>query len=224
MWTTTAAFSGLIVAALCWRFALTLAPDEHGIPLSTLPRNRWLAAMCAALLGGAAGAAGTAAVWPHQPDVLAFALFAAVSPCLAVIDAVLHRLPFVVAGVLAVAVAIAFGWDALLSGESDALMRAVWAGAAAGAFGLLLWLVFPGKFGFGDVALLSVIGVFAGSLSWAAIWAALFVGFTLAALGAGVARWRAGRTGAHLPLGPFLLAGWWTVFALYAAGWVNQPL
>ncbi|GAB4001624.1 hypothetical protein GCM10029992_37650 [Glycomyces albus] len=224
MWIALAGIGGLVVAAVLWRFARGLVPDERGMAISELPRSRGLATLYATTAGGTAGAAVVTLVLPHRPDVVAFALFAAVSPGLAAIDAVLHRLPFVVTGALVIAATLAFGWDAVLAGEFSALPRAGWASVAAGSFGLLLCLVFPGKFGFGDVVLLAVIGIFAGWVSVAAVWTALFVGFAFAALGAGVARWQAGKAGAYLPLGAFLLAGWWAVFALYATGWIDQPV
>lgn len=211
---------GLVVAVLLWRLALTLVPDTNGVAVSTLSRGRRLAAMLVTVLGGAVGAVLVATALPHQPDVLAFGLFAAVSPGLAVVDWVTHRLPFVTsAAVLVVAVA-GFSAQAVNMGDAGRLGRAAWALAIVGTLALVWWRAFDGQVGLGDVVLLAVIGGFAGWGSWIAVWAAIAAGFALAAVAAGVARWRIATAGAYLPLGPFLLAGWWGMFALCMAGCV----
>lgn len=223
MWILTAGLGGLAVAMLIWRIALKLAPDARGQTLSALPLGRRRIAMLITMTGGTTGAALVATIIPERPAAIAFALFAAVTPGLAVIDAVTHRLPFIASGNLGAALVVSFGWDAAWSGMSGPSARAGWAGLIVGVLALFWWWFFDGGVGLGDVVLLAVIAAFAGWWSWTAVWLAIAVGFVLAAVAAGVARWRTARAGAYLPLGPFLLAGWWATFALYTAGWIGQP-
>jgi len=148
---------------------------------------------------------------------MAFMLFAAVTPGLMVVDAMTHRLPFAVTGPLAAVMACGFGWDAVRSGESADLERAAWAVLLVGALSLAWWRLVDGQLGLGDVALLTVIGGYAGWLSWATVWGGLTLGFALAAVAALLARWRAGGPGGYMPLGPWLLAGCWAAIALAVA-------
>lgn len=218
-----AGLSGLAVAALIWRFALALGPDARGGAVVALSLGRRRAALFTTVAGGALSAAVVAAVLPEHPATVALALFAAVSPGLAVIDAVAHRLPYLVTGAIAGASAIFFGWDAAWSGSSAPLTRAGWAALVVGTAALVWWWIWEGGFALGDVVLLAVIGGFAGWLSWAAVWTAIAAGACLAALALGMARWRSGKGGPYHPQGPWYLAGWWAVFALYAIGWIGQP-
>lgn len=217
MWAAGAGFAGLVVAALPWLYAFRLVPDSRGRPFASLTRSVQWELGTVALVGGAAGAAAVAAALPERPATVAFAVFAAVTPGLAVVDSVTHRLPFAVSGGLAAVAAVGFGWDALDSGASGTFVRAGWAALVVGGVALVWWRLFDGGLGLGDVALLAVIGLYCGWWSWAAVWGALILGFALAALGALVARWRAGSPGGYMPLGPWLLAGCWAAIALAVA-------
>lgn len=203
-----------MVAIVLWPLALHLVPDSRGRSFASLTRTaRWVLGSVA-LVGGAASAATLAAVLPERPSTVAFVIFAAVTPGLAVVDLVVHRLPFVMSGALAAVAAVAFGWDAVNSGGAGSLVRGAWAALVVGGVALLWWRLFDGGLGLGDVALLAVIGLYCGWWSWAAVWGALMLGFALAALAALVARWRASGTGGYMPLGPWLLAGCWAAIAL----------
>jgi hypothetical protein len=161
------------------------------------------------------GAMMTAAAVKDRPGaVVAFVLLAAVSPGLAVIDAVAHRLPFVVTGALTAAMVVGFGWEAFRSGDSAPLERAAWAALVVGILSLAYWRSVDGQLGLGDVGLLVVIGGFTGWVAWAAVWGGVALGFALAAVTALVTRWAAGTSGVYLPLGPWLLVGCWAAIAL----------
>ena len=102
---------------------------------------------------------------------------------------------------------------ALADGSADgggwaAIGRA--GGGAAIYFGLLLCiaLIARGGFGFGDVKLAALLGMFLAYRSWAALWSGIFLAFLLGGLAAVallVTR-RAGRKQA-IPFGPALVAG-----------------
>jgi leader peptidase (prepilin peptidase)/N-methyltransferase len=170
--------------------------------------------MFATVVGGSAGAAVVAAALQTRPAAVAFVFLAAVSPGLAVIDAVAHRLPFIVTGTLGAGLAASFGWDAVWSGGRGSLERAVWAALVVGVLALIWWRVFGGGAGLGDVALLAVISGYLGWWSWTAVWVGISLGFVLAALAVGVARWRVRRPGEYMPLGPWLLGGCWVAIAI----------
>lgn len=211
---------GLAIGLLVWLLAAHLTPDPHGRPIKSLPDVVQRALFVGAVVSGVAGAFLVVTGMAERPVTVAFAIFAAVSPGLVVIDAVAHRLPFIATGALGATMTIGFIWDAAMASESESLVRAVSAALGVGTLALVWWRAFDGQVGLGDVVLLTVIGGFAGWGSWVVVWAAIAAGFVLAALAAGVARWRAATDGSYLPLGPFLLAGWWGVFALWAGGWI----
>jgi len=215
MW-ALAGLGGLMVAVALWQLALRLVPDSRGRSFTSLPDLAHWVLGAAAVISGAVGAAAVAAFFPASPAAVAFAAFAAVTPVLAVLDAVMHRLPFIVSGGLGVVAAVGFSWDTMASGGSERLERAALAALIVGILALAWWWVFEGEAGPGDVALLTVIGGFAGWLSWITVGVALFAGFALATLAVVVTRWGFGKAGAYHPLGSFLLAGWWAAFALAA--------
>lgn len=206
-----------MIAVLPWLLALRLIPDSRGRSISSLTRaTRW-ALGSVALAGGAAGATTVAAALPERPATMAFAVLSAVTPGLAVIDAVTHRLPFVLSGALGAVAVVGFSWDAMGSGGSESLVGAASMALIVGVLALAWWRLFDGGVGLGDVALLALIGFYCGWWSWVAVWGALILGFALAALGALMARWRASGPGGYMPLGPWLLAGCWAAIALAAA-------
>jgi len=152
-----------------------------------------------------------------SPALPAYLYLAAVSVALAMIDFDVRRLPdaivlpsYAVAGLLLVPAVLAHGdWAAVL--RSLAAMAALW------AFYFVLFFVYPGGMGFGDVKLAGLLGLYLGWLGWSSVLVGTFAGFLVGGLTGAVlllAR-RAGRkTG--IPFGPAMLAG--ALVALFAAG------
>jgi leader peptidase (prepilin peptidase)/N-methyltransferase len=96
----------------------------------------------------------------------------------------------------------------LLDGEPGRLLPA--AGSAIGYFGALfvLALLARGGFGFGDVKLAFLLGLFVGYISWQYVMVAAFAAFGAAGLYAIVvlALRRRGRK-SEIPFGPYLIVG-----------------
>lgn len=162
---------------------------------------------CTALVGAVLGVlAGAAAGWSAVlPALVALAL---ASTPLVLIDFEHHRLPdrlvrpAAVAGVLLLVLAafLRHDWHALLrSGEG-----------AAAVFAALFLLAFaaPRSFGFGDVKLGGVLGLYLGWFGWSYVYYGIFAGFVLGAVVAIVllATRRASLKTA-LAFGPMLILG-----------------
>jgi leader peptidase (prepilin peptidase)/N-methyltransferase len=158
-------------------------------------------------LSAAAWAAIAAAIG-LTPALPAFLLLAAVSVPLALIDLKVLRLPdaliaiVFVSGVtlLAAAAAVEWNWAALLRAGEASLICGVWY--------LALALVPRSQFGFGDVKLGAVLGLYLGWLGWFAVVAGVVLA-PLAnlplVLGLLITH-RAGRK-TPVPYGPAMLAG-----------------
>ena len=97
---------------------------------------------------------------------------------------------------------------AVVSGDWDAMLRAVIAAVVAfGAFGLL-WLVFPAGVGFGDVRLAGLLGLALGWLGWSEVAAGIYLGFLLGAVIGIVLRLvKVLKRRELFPFGPFMLVG-----------------
>jgi len=133
---------------------------------------------------------------------------AAVSITLALIDLDHKRIPNAVLfpGIVVGAVLLTTG--AIADGAAGSLPRALAGGG--GYFGLLLLIALAarGGFGFGDVKLGVLLGIFLAYRSWSVLVAGVFAGFMVggvAAVGMLVAR-RVGRRDA-LPFGPSMVIG-----------------
>lgn len=160
-------------------------------------------ALVAVLLGTLGGlAAGWTSLLP------AFVALALVGTPLVVIDYEHHRLPnrlvypgAVLAGaLLIVAAAARSDWPALL--------RAVEGGAAVFAVLLLLALVSPRSFGFGDVKLGGILGGYLGWFGWTHVYYGIFAGFLLGAVVAlALLASRRATMKTAIPFGPMLLLG-----------------
>lgn len=149
-------------------------------------------------------------VWPLIVVTGAFAVFAVVSVCLAVIDLRTHRLPDrIVLPAYLVAFAL-FALAALLGAGWMTLLRAVVGMAALFAFYFLLRLVSPGGMGGGDVKLAGLIGLHLAWIGWTALAVGAIAGFVLGGLH-GVILLASGRAGrrTRIPFGPWMLAGAW---------------
>jgi leader peptidase (prepilin peptidase)/N-methyltransferase len=119
---------------------------------------------------------------------------------LAAVDAAVHRLPdaLVLPAWPLTATALA------LTGDHDALLRALAASAVCLAVYAAVHLTAPAALGFGDVKLAALLGLPLGWLSWPTVATATVTTLALGAAWALIAA-RAGRT--HIPYGPSMLLG-----------------
>jgi leader peptidase (prepilin peptidase) / N-methyltransferase len=141
-------------------------------------------------------------------DLPAFLYLGAVGLALAVIDLDTHRLPNaltlpsypIAAALLTIA--------ALVDHHPGLLVRAAAGGAAFFALYALLWILYPGGMGLGDVKLAGVLGLYLGYLGWGAVAVGGFLGFGYGAV-IGVALMAGRKAGrkTRIPFGPFMVAG-----------------
>lgn len=141
---------------------------------------------------------------------VAYLWLAGASIALAAIDLEHHRLPNAIVLPSYAVAALGLGVPALLAGDVERL------GTAAAGAGLLfalyfvLWLVWPGGMGMGDVKLAGVLGLYLGFSGWGALAVGAFGAFVLGGLIsiALVALKRANRK-SGIPFGPWMLGGAW---------------
>lgn len=142
-----------------------------------------------------------------------FLLFAGALVAISLIDLdhkiipnrIVYPVGFAAVPLLALAAALGHDWPAFL--------RALGGGACAFACFYAVYVLAPrGGFGFGDVRLAFVLGMFLGWLGWSYIFAGLFVGFAYGAV-IGVGLIAVGLRGRRdpIPFGPFLAAGAMTI-------------
>jgi len=154
----------------------------------------------AALLGVALLAVGGATGW----ELAAFAWWAAGMLVLAFVDLAVSRLPHRLTATTTAGFLAALA----LTGDGQAWWRAVTAGLMVALFFAVLAVTSRGQLGWGDVALAVPLAAALGWHSWTAVYIGLIAGLAAAATTAVVMRWTARLpAGAHLPLGPFLIAG-----------------
>ncbi|MEU5525124.1 A24 family peptidase [Streptomyces sp. NPDC047860] len=149
-----------------------------------------------------------AAATGARPELLVWLLLAPIAVLLAAVDFVVHRLPDVVVLPLTAAALAGLGGAALLPGTAGSWRTALLGSLTLGACYLVVFLINPRGFGFGDVKLAPALGAVLGWYGWGILLIGTFAGYLFGALyGAGLilAR-RAGRKAA-IPFGPFLLAG-----------------
>lgn len=147
-----------------------------------------------------------------SPALLPVFAIAAVAPELVRRDVAEHRLPnrLVVPALLAGVAGLGVSWLATGSPPLVPLL------AAAGYTGSLLVLALFGGMGMGDVKLAAALGLAAPTVAVAALSPVLaFLLGGLVALLMLIRRGRAART-AHIPFGPFLLAGYFGALAVSA--------
>ncbi|MFG2681309.1 prepilin peptidase [Streptomyces sp. NPDC048392] len=170
--------------------------DSYG---PSTPLLSALTATVSAVLAAATGA---------RPELVVWLLLAPIGLLLATVDFTVERLPDIVTLPLAVITLTGLGVAALLTGADGSWKTALLGSLALSAFYLVLFLINPPSFGFGDVKLGLTVGAVTGWYGWGIVIAGTFAGFLLFALyglSLIVAR-RADRKTAQ-PLGPFLLAG-----------------
>ncbi|MDH6604537.1 leader peptidase (prepilin peptidase)/N-methyltransferase [Streptomyces sp. SAI-208] len=142
------------------------------------------------------------------PELVVWLVLVPFGVLLASVDFAVQRLPDVVTLPLAVITLGLLGVAALLPGTDGSWGSALVGSLTLSAFCLVLFLISPAGFGFGDVKLAVTLGAVTGWYGLDILIAGTFAGFVLFALYGLcliVAR-RAGPKTAH-PLGPFLLTG-----------------
>lgn len=166
------------------------------------PRYPIVEAATAALFAGTAALIGALWVLP------AYLWFVGLTIVLVLTDLDLKRIPNAILYPGTVVALVLLGIGAVADGDLPALGRALGGGAAV--FGLLLVvaLLARGAFGFGDVKLGFLLGVFTGFRGWGSPAVAVFSAFLIGGLVSMMllATRRAGRRDA-IPFGPSLVAG-----------------
>ncbi len=134
---------------------------------------------------------------------------AAAAPLLAYVDLRAHLLPDPVTLVASGVAVVALAAGCLATSHGRTLLVALGIGLATSVVFLVLALI-GGGLGFGDVKLVFVLSATAAAVSVAGAILLLVIAIALGGLTAlvlVVTRRRDRK--AHLPFGPFLLAGWW---------------
>jgi leader peptidase (prepilin peptidase)/N-methyltransferase len=143
-----------------------------------------------------------------QLSLLGYLYLAAVGLALALIDIDTKRLPDALTKPTWVVAAVTLTLAAAVGDRWDDLLRAAIGAAALGAFYFLLWLVYPGGMGFGDVKLAPSLGAFLGWVSYGALAVGAFTGFLYGGVfGIGLILLKGGGRKSKVPFGPFMLLG-----------------
>ncbi|MDG4793114.1 prepilin peptidase [Micromonospora sp. WMMD1082] len=161
--------------------------------------------------------AALAAVVDEPLVLLGYGWIVLVGGTLVVVDIAVHRLPDRLTALLAAGALVAFGAQAITSGEPRRLVGALAAGAGAATFYALMSLLTRGGLGLGDAKLALGLGIGVGWIGWPAVALATFLALVLTGLTAValLASGRAGRKDA-IPHGPFMvLAAMVVVVALH---------
>lgn len=210
----TAAVAVLAGAASPAVLAAMPAPvEDDGTPAADYRLlARWPPLPLVAGLGAAAiaGSLVWTVPWPVLPAVLAVG---AAAPLLAYVDLRAHLLPDPVTLAASAAATIGLAGGCLATAHGGILLVAFGIGLATSVLFLGLALI-GGGLGFGDVKLVFVLSATAAAVSVAGAILLLALAVALGGLTAlvlVVSRRRDRQ--AHLPFGPFLLAGWWLALA-----------
>ncbi|MFD5597153.1 prepilin peptidase [Streptomyces griseorubiginosus] len=216
--------TGLLIPRVVYRLSVpwgepwrTVCPAGH--PLEGLGAG-WLGrARCAGgdrfgpktpvICGVVAVVSGVlAVVTGGHPELLVWLLLTPIAVVVAIVDVAVHRLPDVVIVPFGVCAVAGLGGAALLPGAGGSWRAALLGSLTLGACYLVLFLLNPGGFGFGDVKLAPALGAVLGWYGWGVLLIGTFAGYLFGALVGGglLLLQRAGRKAA-IPFGPFLLAG-----------------
>ena len=138
----------------------------------------------------------------------AFLYLGAVGLALAVIDLDTHRLPNTLTLPSYPIAAVLLTIAALVDHHPGLLVRAAAGGASFFALYAVLWILYPGGMGLGDVKLAGVLGLYLGYLGWGAVAVGGFLGFGYGAV-IGIALMAGRKAGrkSRIPFGPFMVAG-----------------
>ena len=164
-------------------------------------RSALVSAVCGALLG-----ASTGLDWP----LLWLVPLTPVAVALSVIDWHTRLLPRIVVLPATLAALVVITAVGLLTGEQDALIRAVVAMVVVRSFFWLLWFLRSAGMGFGDVRLAALVGLVLGWVGWGAVAIGVWVGFVSFVLpGVTLAIVRRDRSllKKPFPYGPFMALG-----------------
>ncbi|MFC8428026.1 prepilin peptidase [Streptomyces sp. NPDC057253] len=228
-WITVAAVlwgagTGLLVPRVVYRLSVpwgeasrTACPAGH--PLEGI-RSGWLGlAHCtdgdrfgpstSVISAGVAMVCGVLAVATGaRPELVVWLLLVPIAVVLAIVDVAVHRLPDVVMLPFVACALVGLGGAALMPGASGSWRTALMGSLTLGACYLVLFLINPGGFGFGDVKLALALGAVLGWYGWGVWLIGTFAGYLFGALFGIVLILvrRAGRN-ASIPFGPFLLTG-----------------
>lgn len=214
-WAGTAVSVPVCLAAAPYLAGLTLTVPERDDarwprPVRASVRRIAGTALAAGGLGLLAGAAaGLSALLPAS---LVLALLGAP---LIVIDVEHHRLPNRLVVPAAAAALLLLCLAAAVRGEWPDYLRALEAGAVVYAALFAIMFASPRSFGWGDVKLGGVLGLYLGYHSWTAVLYGIFAGFVLGTLVA-LALLVTGRATRKTPIafGPMLVLGTLLVLAV----------
>ncbi|UXY24938.1 A24 family peptidase (plasmid) [Streptomyces cynarae] len=143
-----------------------------------------------------------------RPELVVWLLLVPVGVLLAVVDFAVHRLPDIVTVPFAVIALVLLGGATLLPGASGSWMTALLGSLTLGVCYLLLFLINPKGFGFGDVKLAPALGAVLGWYGWGILLIGTFAGYLFGALyGVGLILARRADRKTAIPFGPFLMAG-----------------
>jgi leader peptidase (prepilin peptidase)/N-methyltransferase len=143
-----------------------------------------------------------------QVALVAYLWLAAAGLALALIDIDTKRLPDVITKPSWAVIGVVLLVAGLTDSDLHHLQRAALGAVALGAFYALLWLVYPGGMGFGDVKLAPSLGALLAWVSWGALAVGAFAGFLLGGVfGIGVILLGRGGRKSKVPFGPFMLGG-----------------
>ena len=127
---------------------------------------------------------------------------------LVVIDIRTHRLPNRIVLPTLAALVVVGGVDAMVSGDSTAMIRAAWGMLILGGFYAALRLLSREGMGGGDVKLAAVIGLILGWHSWQALAVGAASAFVLGALfAASLMMLRRANGSTRIAFGPWMILG-----------------
>ncbi len=194
--------------------------DRDPVDWPALAAARGLAGWCA--LTAALAAGSVAWVLGDDPSLPAWTALCVVGTWLAWIDWRTRLLPKRLVLLTYAVVGVALLLGGVLSGDTDALIRAAVGWAATFGVYAVLWLIHPRGLGYGDVRLSGVLGMTLGWIGWSALLVGAYAGFLLGAVIGGLLALARVVDRRGYPFGPFMLAGAWlgAVTSQLTTGWV----